>query len=156
MKLTLTDDLVLVEPLSRPRITNAGIEIPEAAAQAEPRYGEVVEVGPGKYADGAQPYGTRLTMSVKPKDRVFYNVLNSYPIMYNGLGHFLVREHAIFAVVTDDAFREETLVSRQTSREKCPEHGVECGLKEAVHDGRRGTYCPTSAKFYPLKRKEKK
>lgn len=185
MKLALTDDLVLIEPLSRPRITSAGIEIPEGAAQAEPRYGEVIDVGPGKLIEApiiilyqgnyvtkqqknheAQlsptPFpgvvvtdesplvfadGKRLPMSVKPGDRVFYNLLNTHPIMYNGRGHFLVREHAIFAVITEDEVRYETLVSKQPSRLKCPQHGAGC-LKEAVHDGRRGVYCPTSQKFY--------
>lgn len=189
MKLELTDDLVLIEPLSRPTITNAGIEMPESAQQAEPRYGEVIEVGPGKPIDGPivvvnqgnyvtkrqkdiksqlspNPFpgvhvtdegplvftdGRRFPMSVNPGDRVFYNVMNSYPLMYEGKGHFLVREHAIFAVITEDKFREETLISKQPSRLECPEHGSsvpKCTLMEAVHDGRRGVYCPTSKKFY--------
>ena len=188
MKLKLTDDLVLIEPLSRPRITSAGIEIPEGAELAEPRYGEVVEVGLGKLIEApiiivyqgnyvtkqqknleAQlspvPFpgvvvtddsplvfadGRRLPMSFKPGDRVFYNVMNLHPIIYNGKGHFLVREHAIFAVITEDEFRYETIVSKQPSRVKCPQHGTsttKCTLMEAVHDGRRGVYCPTSQKF---------
>lgn len=169
MKLELTDDLVLVEPLSRPRITSAGIEIPEGAAQAEPRYGEVIEVGPGRLIEGIVPssilrksksadsgerikyYPKRYPMSVKAGDRVFYNLLNVHPVMYNGKGHFLVREHAIFAVITEDEFRYETIVSKQSSRVECPEHGSsvpKCTLMEAVQDGRRGVYCPTSKKFY--------
>lgn len=146
MKLTLIDDLVLIEPLSRPTITNAGIELPEPAQQAEPRYGEVIEVGPGRLFEGTPP--KRYPVSVKPGDRVFYNVMNCHPLMYNGKGHFLIREHAIFAVITEDAFRNETLVSKQASRLRCPEHGAECVLKEAVHNGRRGVYCETSEKFY--------
>jgi len=142
MKLKLTDDLVLIEPLSRPRITSSGIEIPESAAEAEPHYGEVVEVGPGRWGEDG-----RILIRLRPGDRVFYNPLNCYPIIYNGKGHFFVREHAIFAVITEDEKRQETLVSEQSSRLECPEHGAGC-LKEAVHDGRRGVYCPISKKFY--------
>lgn len=147
MKLELTADLVLVEPLHRPNITNAGIELVEAAALAEPRYGEVVEVGPGRQNDE----GFCFDPCVKPGDRIFYNVMNAHPVMYNGLGHFLVREHAIFAVIKDDDFRHETLVSEQASRLECPQHGAECVLREANHDGRRGVYCPTSEEFYSEK-----
>lgn len=151
MKLKLTDDLVLIEPLSRPRITSAGIEIPEGAAQAEPHYGEVIDVGPGRLVEGLYPR-KHYPVSVKAGDRVFYNVMNLHPIIYNGKGHFLVREHAIFAVITEDEARYETLVSKQRSRVECPQHGTstpKCTLMEAVHDGRRGVYCPTSQKFYP-------
>jgi hypothetical protein len=87
-------------------------------------------------------------MTLKPGQRIFYNLLNTHPIMYNGRGHWLLKEHAVFAVITEDEERYETLVSKQTSRLQCPQHGSECGLKEAVHDGRRGVFCPTSDKFY--------
>lgn len=52
MKLILTGDWILVEPVMRKRITLAGIHMPDGMKQNEPHYGRVLEVGPGKLIEG--------------------------------------------------------------------------------------------------------
>jgi len=151
MKLKLTGDWVLVEPVSRVRITKAGIHMPEGMQHLEPHYGRVLEIGPGKLTE----YNTRLHMSAKPGDMVFYSSLHAYPILYHGEGHFLLHDYEVFAIVEDEEDGQklrETLiadVSKTNSDAECPEHGKTCAPWYAISDGNKGLYCPTSHKFYP-------
>ncbi len=151
MKLKLTNDWVLVEPVLRKRITAAGIHMPEQMQHLEPHYGRVLEVGPGKLVDS----GECLPMSVKPEDMVFYSSLHAYPILYHGIGHFLIHDYEVFAVVEDEDEGEklrETLtadVSKSKLKAKCPAHGVACAPWYALSDGKKGLYCPTAHRFYP-------
>jgi len=169
MKLKLTGDWILVEPVMRKRITVAGIHMPEGMQQNEPHYGRVLEVGPGKIIEAPQIVkvpqedGTTLTfleanrlpMSVKPGDMIFYSVLHPYPILYHGKGHFIIHEYEVFAVVDDEEEGQklrETLIAdteKHESDAECPEHGKKCSPWYAESDGKKGIYCPTAHNFYP-------
>ena len=144
MKLQLTGDMVLVEPLNYPRKSKGGLELPSKMQHLEPEYGEVVEVGPGPLTEK----GDHLPMPCKKGDRIFYLAVQVYPFLYTGVSCFLIQSPAVVAIVGEDETRGELMTSNERMREACPVHKHDCGLVSAIEDGRQGGYCPLGKKFY--------
>lgn len=144
MKLHLTGDMVLVEPLTYTRKSKGGLELPQKLAHLEPEYGEVIEVGPGPLKED----GTRLPMPCKAGDRIFYLALQLYPFLYTGVSCFLINSPHVVAVVTEDESRDDLIISKERMREGCPVHKHDCGMTSAIKDGRQGGHCPLQDKFY--------
>lgn len=145
MKIKLTADLALIEPLDHTRITTSGITLPPQLQAMEPEYGEVIAVGPGRMTES----GRLIQAPAAVGDRVFYSVLNLRPFFYNGKNHFLIHGQEIMVIAMEDEERGKLLISEDRYHGKCPDHGDKCKLTQAVKDGRRGGHCPIGKKFFP-------
>lgn len=94
MQLKPLNDRVLVKRLESESKTAGGLYIPDTAKE-KPSKGVVIAVGPGKIADN----GTRVAMTVKPKDEVLFNKYAGTEISLDGEDHLVLREDDILAII---------------------------------------------------------
>ena len=86
-------DRILIRRIEAATKTESGLYIPEQAKE-RPIEGEVIAVGPGRYADGMlhEP-------RVKPGDRVLFGKYSGTEIKIDGVEHLVVREDEILGVL---------------------------------------------------------
>jgi len=92
MKITPTQDRVLIRPLDTSSITAGGLHLPEVAKEKQVR-GTIVAAGPGKLAEGKRgSIGERLRMAVKVGDEVVYGKDAGTEVEISGAKHIILRE----------------------------------------------------------------
>ncbi len=94
MKLKPLNDRILVKRLEMEEKTAGGLFIPDTAKE-KPSKGEIVAVGPGKFAED----GKLIPMSVKAGDMVLFNKYAGTEIKIDGADHLVMREDDILAVI---------------------------------------------------------
>ncbi len=94
MKLKPLNDRVLVKRLESEEKTAGGLFIPDTAKE-KPSKGQVVAVGPGKYAED----GKRIEMSVKAGQEVLFNKYAGTEVKLDGVEHLVMREEDILAII---------------------------------------------------------
>jgi len=94
MKIRPLNDRILVKRLEEENTTAGGIIIPDSAKE-KPAEGEIVAVGPGKLNDK----GERITMDVKPGDRVLFSKYGGTDVKIEGDDYLIMREDDILGVV---------------------------------------------------------
>ena len=87
-------DHVIVQRVEAETTTKGGIVLPDSAKE-KPKEGRVVAVGAGRLLDN----GTRVAVSVKPKDRVIFSSYAGSEVKYGGEDYLIVREDEILAVI---------------------------------------------------------
>jgi chaperonin GroES len=88
------EDRVLVKPIEKEAMTDAGLYLPEASKE-KPIQGKVVSIGPGKRLDS----GERASMQVKKGDTVVYSQYAGTEVEIKGEGHLILRESELLGVV---------------------------------------------------------
>lgn len=101
MNLKPLNDRVLVKRLESEEKTAGGLYIPDTAKE-KPSRGEVVAVGPGKYAED----GKIIPMSVKAGDTVLFNKYAGTEVKLDGLEHLVMREDDILAIIIGETGRK--------------------------------------------------
>ena len=94
MKLKPLQDRVVVKAADAEEISKGGIILPDTA-QEKPQQGEVMAVGPGKFADS----GELIKPQVKKGDKVLYGKYSGTEVTYDGKEYLIVRESDIFAIL---------------------------------------------------------
>ncbi len=88
-------DRVVIKAAEAETKTKSGIIIPDSAKE-KPQKGEVVAVGPGKYADLT---GNLVPLSIKAGDTVLYGKYSGTEINIDGTDYLIMRESDILAIV---------------------------------------------------------
>lgn len=88
-------DRVVIKAAEAETKTKSGIIIPDSAKE-KPQKGEVVAVGPGKYADLT---GNLVPLSIKAGDTVLYGKYSGTEINIDGTDFLIMRESDILAIV---------------------------------------------------------
>ncbi|MGA2507549.1 MAG: co-chaperone GroES [Chitinispirillaceae bacterium] len=94
MKVKPLADRVIILPLEAEEKTAGGIIIPDNAKE-KPQKGEIVAVGPGKFADDGQ----KIAMSLKKGDKVLYAKYSGSEVTIDGKEYLIVRESDVLAVL---------------------------------------------------------
>jgi chaperonin GroES len=94
MKVKPLADRVIILPLEAEEKTAGGIIIPDNAKE-KPQKGEIVAVGPGKYADDGQ----KIAMCLKKGDKVLYAKYSGSEVTIDGKEYLIVRESDVLAVL---------------------------------------------------------
>ncbi len=94
MKLKPLQDRVVVKAADAEEVSKGGIILPDTA-QEKPQQGEVMAVGPGKFADT----GELIKPQVKKGDKVLYGKYSGTEVTYDGKEYLIVRESDIFAIL---------------------------------------------------------
>ncbi len=94
MSLKPLGDRVLIKPDAAEQKTASGLYI-ASNAQEKPQRGEVIAVGAGKLNDK----GERMSIDVKPGDKVIYGKFGGNEIKVDGEDYLLMRADDIYAVV---------------------------------------------------------
>jgi chaperonin GroES len=87
-------DRVIVKRIEEPEQVRGGIIIPDTAKE-KPQEGEVIAVGDGKRKDD----GTRLTLDVKPGDRVLFGKYSGSEIKIDDEEYLIMREDEILGII---------------------------------------------------------
>jgi chaperonin GroES len=87
------EDRVVVKPGDEQETTVSGIVIPDTAKE-KPQEGEVVAVGPGRFADGA-----RVPLDVKVGDKVLYSKYGGTEVKVAGTEYLVLSARDVLAVV---------------------------------------------------------
>ena len=91
-------DRVLVKPFTQEELghtTSFGIIIPETIDKKKPDQGVVVAVGPGKRNER----GERMTLEVKPGDRIYFSKPWDEPQKIDGIDYYFIAETDILAII---------------------------------------------------------
>lgn len=88
-------DRVVVKAAEAETKTKSGIIIPDSAKE-KPQKGEIIAVGPGKYAEAS---GTLIPLSVKVGDTILYGKYSGTEINIEGTDYLIMRESDILAIV---------------------------------------------------------
>jgi chaperonin GroES len=96
MKFSPMHDRILVKRLEQEEKTKGGIIIPDTAKE-KPTRGEIVAVGPGKFADN----GKRIPMNVKPGDKVLFNKYAGSEVKFDDEENIVMREDDILALIEE-------------------------------------------------------
>ena len=88
-------DRVLVEVAEAEHKTTGGIIIPDSAKE-KPQQAEVVAVGDGRLNDE----GERITMDVKPGDRILFGKYSGSEIKVSGDEYLILREDEVLGVLS--------------------------------------------------------
>jgi chaperonin GroES len=88
-------DRVVVKAAEAETKTKSGIIIPDSAKE-KPQKGEVVAVGPGKYAEAS---GNLIPLAIKAGDTVLYGKYSGTEINIDGTDFLIMRESDILAIV---------------------------------------------------------
>ena len=94
MNLRPLHDRVLVRRLEEQESKRGGIIIPDSAKE-KPQQAEVVAAGAGKLTDE----GERLTVAVKPGDRILFGKYSGSEIKVDGEEYLILREDEILGVL---------------------------------------------------------
>lgn len=89
-----TEDRVLVKPIERDAVTEAGLYLPESSKE-RPIQGKVIATGPGKRLEN----GSRADLSVKKGDTVVYGKYSGTEVEVKGDEHLILRESEILGIV---------------------------------------------------------
>ncbi len=95
MNLRPLHDRILVKRLEEQESMRGGIIIPDSAKE-KPQQAEVVAVGSGKLLDT----GERLTIDVKPGDRILFGKYSGSDIKVDGDEFLILREDEILGVLS--------------------------------------------------------
>ena len=87
-------DRVVVRRIEADQKTAGGIIIPDSA-QEKPSEGEIIAVGEGARDDS----GSRITLDVKPGDRVLFGKWSGTEVKINGEDLLIMKESDIMGVV---------------------------------------------------------
>lgn len=87
-------DRLLIMPKASEDKTASGIVLPDTAKE-KPQEGEVISAGPGAKDDD----GKRITMDVKPGDKVLYSKYSGTEVKIHGKEHLIIRESDVLAIV---------------------------------------------------------
>ena len=91
------EDKVLVKPAEEAEKVSASGLIITTTTKEKPTEGTVIAVGSGAtFADG-----TRMTLDLKPGDKVFYSKYGGTEIEHEGVDYVLLPYRDIFAVIED-------------------------------------------------------
>ena len=88
-------DRVVVKAAEAETRTKSGIIIPDSAKE-KPQKGEIIAVGPGKYAEAS---GNLIPLTVKISDTVLYGKYSGTEINIEGTDYLIMRESDILAIV---------------------------------------------------------
>jgi chaperonin GroES len=94
MKIQPLNDRILVLRVKEEEKTSGGIIIPDTAKE-KPQEGKIVAVGPGKLDET----GKRISLEVKPGDRVLFGKYAGTEIKIDGVEHLIMREDDILGVI---------------------------------------------------------
>ena len=87
-------DRVVVKATEESEQMRGGLYIPDTAKE-KPQQGEVIAAGPGRFDEN----GNRLTMDVKPGDKVLYGKYSGTEVTIDGEQLLILRESDILAIV---------------------------------------------------------
>ncbi len=87
-------DRIILRPLEAEQKTAGGIIIPDAAKE-KPQKGEIVAVGPGKFADNGQ----KIEMSLKNGDKVLYGKYSGTEVSIDGQDYLIMKESDVLAIL---------------------------------------------------------
>lgn len=90
------NDRLLVLRVEKEQKTAGGLFIPDSAKE-KPMEGTIVATGPGKRGDD----GKRVSLSVKPGDRVLFSKYSGTEIKIDGVEHLFMREDDLLGVLED-------------------------------------------------------
>lgn len=96
MKVRPLSDRVLVLRIEEENKTAGGILIPETAKE-KPQQGTIISTGPGKTDEN----GNRISLQLKPGDRVLFTKYAGSDIKINGVEHVIMREDDILGIVSE-------------------------------------------------------
>jgi len=88
-------DRVVVKAAEAETKTRSGIIIPDSAKE-KPQKGEVVAVGPGKYAEAS---GNLIPLTVKVGDTVLYGKYSGTEVNVDDTDYLMMRESDILAII---------------------------------------------------------
>ncbi len=94
MKVRPLHDRVLVKRLEEEDISPGGIIIPDTAKE-KPQKGLVLAVGDGKILEN----GTKVAMSVKPKDKILFGKYAGTEIKVEGEERLILKEDDILGII---------------------------------------------------------
>jgi len=94
MKIQPLNDRILVLRVKEEEKTSGGIIIPDTAKE-KPQEGKIVAAGPGK----TDETGKRISLEVKPGDRVLFGKYAGTEIKIDGIEHLIMREDDILGVI---------------------------------------------------------
>ncbi|MDQ6826315.1 MAG: co-chaperone GroES [Candidatus Eremiobacteraeota bacterium] len=97
MNLKPLGDRVVVEHVEQAEKTVGGVFLPDTAKE-KPQEGKVLAVGSGRTLDN----GTKLSMDVKPGDRVIYSKYSGSEVKIEGKEVLIISEKDVLAVMTDE------------------------------------------------------
>ena len=89
------EDRILVKPLDAEQTTASGLVIPDTAKE-KPQEGEVVAVGPGRFAENG---GERIPVDVAVGDKVVYSKYGGTEVKYDGQEYLLLSARDVLAVI---------------------------------------------------------
>jgi chaperonin GroES len=93
MNLRPLGDRVLVKRVEEAEQIRGGIIVPDTAKE-KPQEGQVIAVGNGKLLDN----GERVTLDVKPGDRILFGKYSGADIKLDGVEHMILREDEILGI----------------------------------------------------------
>jgi chaperonin GroES len=90
------NDRVLVKPIDSEELnkTASGIIIPDTVTKEKPEQGIVVEIGDGRWENGA-----RVPMAIEVGDRVIFSKYGYDEIKVEGVEYYILKEDQILAVI---------------------------------------------------------
>lgn len=97
MNLKPLGDRVVVEHVEQADKTAGGVFLPDTAKE-KPQEGRVLAVGTGRTLDN----GTKLSMDVKPGDKIIYSKYSGSEIKVDGKEYLIISEKDVLAVFTDE------------------------------------------------------
>jgi chaperonin GroES len=90
------NDRLLVLRMEKAQKTAGGLFIPDSAKE-KPMEGKIVATGPGKRDED----GKRISVSVKPGDRVLFSKYSGTEIKIDGVEHLFMREEDLLGILED-------------------------------------------------------
>ena len=87
------EDRIVVKPSEGEEMTASGLVIPDTAKE-KPQEGEVLAVGPGRFADG-----TRVPLDVKVGDKVIYSKYGGTEVKLAGDELLILSARDVLAIV---------------------------------------------------------
>ncbi len=89
-------DRIIVQRLEEGEQKIGGIIIPDSAKE-KPQQGKVIAAGAGKVKED----GKRITLDVKPGDRILFGKYSGQEIKLDGEDYLIMREDEVLAVLED-------------------------------------------------------
>ena len=86
------EDRILVKTVEAEQTTASGLVIPDTAKE-KPQEGEVLAVGPGRFADGQ-----RLPLDIQVGDKVIYSKYGGTEVKFEGQEYLLLSARDVLAV----------------------------------------------------------
>jgi chaperonin GroES len=88
-------DRILVRRIEEKETVRGGIIIPDTAKE-KPQEGEVIAVGPGRWAEGGKE---RIAMEVKKGDRVLIGKYSGTDVKIDGVEYTILREDDVLGIL---------------------------------------------------------